>query len=165
MNSGQKFNVAIIDDDTFMHEMIGDYFRTHFSNAQLSNYTTGEEALQADLNLMQLILLDYNLSSKDKDSANGLKVLQQINARYNHIPVIVLSAQENPEIAANTVRLGAWDYIIKNEQSFNRLGMEVGKIMDRAVMINETAARSKLVNMAVIVAALIFGGFLVAKFV
>ena len=164
MLPGKTFNVTIIDDDPLMREMLSDYFTSRFPGSTVNAFTTGEDALAANLDGQQLILLDYHLSVNKKESMNGLQVLRQLNSRYNGLPVIVFSGQDNPEIAAATVQYGAWDYIIKNDNAFNRLGVEVTKLMDRAVLINETAARSKMVRLSILLAAVLFIWLLATKF-
>jgi response regulator of citrate/malate metabolism len=87
--------------------------------------------LSENLKGQHLVLLDFHLSSNSQQGKNGLQVLKELCSTYIDLPVIVLSAQDNREIAMNIVKNGAWDYIIKNELAFDRLGIEVAKLIDR----------------------------------
>ena len=45
------------------------------------------------------------------------------------MPVVFISGQDKPEIAISTMKYGAWDYIIKNDQVFNRLDITLNQIV------------------------------------
>ena len=57
---------------------------------------------------IDLILLDLVLPD-----SQGLESFQKINVEYSDIPVVVLTAVADEEIAVMTVQLGAQDYLIK----------------------------------------------------
>lgn len=164
MKSEKEFNIAIVDDDAFMQEMITDYFQAHFPEASITSFKSGEEALSADLNNHQLILLDYHLGKSNKQNMDGLEILKRFNSKYSNIPVIILSGQDDPEIAGNILQHGAWDYIIKNQDSFKRLGLEVIRLMDRKSMITENNIRTKIVNASMLISLILFVILLASKF-
>jgi DNA-binding NarL/FixJ family response regulator len=159
------FHVSVIDDDPMMREMIIDYFQNGFEEAVVNGFSTGEEALQSDLKNHSLIVLDYSLAAGNGTNMNGLQVLKKLNEFNPALPVIVLSGQDNPEIAASTLKNGAWDYIIKNENTFSRLGITVRKLIARGLIINETTARGKMVNLSILVATVLFLSLLMKRFV
>jgi CheY-like chemotaxis protein len=53
-------------------------------------------------------LLDYSLPGQ-----NGIEVLKMIRRRRPHLPVILLTGQGNEAIAAQSIKEGAQDYIVK----------------------------------------------------
>jgi len=165
MKSEKEFNIAIVDDDSFMQEMITDYFQAHFPEAKITNFMSGEDALNTDLNKYQLILLDYYLGKSNKQNMDGLEILKKFNLKYSNIPVIVLSGQDDPEIAGNILQHGAWDYIIKNQDSFKRLGFEVIRLMDRKSMNSENNLRNRIVNASLLIAVILFAILLTDKFI
>ena len=55
------------------------------------------------------ILLDYRLPG-----VNALEILRELNQRADHPPVIIVTGQGDEEVAINSLRLGAADYLIKN---------------------------------------------------
>ncbi|MFN8142804.1 MAG: response regulator [Bacteroidia bacterium] len=67
------------------------------------------------------VVLDYHLDSSDPTAMNGLQVLKKIKEQFPEVPVIFLSGQEKAEIAANTMKYGAYDCVVKNESAFHRL--------------------------------------------
>jgi DNA-binding NarL/FixJ family response regulator len=64
MLTDKKYNVAIIDDDQLMRELLTDYLTSRFSGTVVSHYKTGEEALSENLKGQHLVLLDFHLSVK-----------------------------------------------------------------------------------------------------
>ncbi len=73
----------------------------------------GQEALeQLRASSPDLMLLDMKLPRQD-----GLETLRRARAIAPTIPVLILTAYHSPEIAQETVRLGALDYIPKPFES------------------------------------------------
>jgi DNA-binding NarL/FixJ family response regulator len=115
------FKIFIIDDDATMREMLKDFCETKYSDAEVCTYATGEPAME-DLYLKpEVIVLDYYLDSVEKNAMNGIETLKRIKELLPNTPVLFLSSQDNPQIAADTIKHGAYDYIVKNEGAFNRL--------------------------------------------
>ena len=156
--------MAIIDDDPLMREMLTDYLTTHFSGIVVTQYKSGEEALSDNLKVQHLVLLDFHLSSNNHQGKNGLQVLKELGSTYIDLPVIVLSVQENREIAMNSIKDGAWDYIIKNELAFDRLGIEVAKLMDRSEFESKHSDRVKFVRFSLVMVTVLFFLILFSKF-
>ncbi|MEI7801722.1 MAG: response regulator, partial [Bacteroidota bacterium] len=67
------------------------------------------------------IILDYNLNSVNTSAANGLEILKKIKEEKPDVFVIFLSGQEKIEIAVDTIKYGAYDYVVKNQSSFLRI--------------------------------------------
>ncbi|HRY99642.1 MAG TPA: response regulator [Bacteroidales bacterium] len=63
-----------------------------------------------------LVVLDYHLGSM-----NGLDILRYLRAVHPEIRVIVLSAQEDIEVAVNALKAGAFDYIVKDARALGNL--------------------------------------------
>ena len=57
-----------------------------------------------------LILLDLNLPD-----ASGLDTLRRLRERFSFVPVVLLTAIEDPEIEASALRAGAQDFLGKDE--------------------------------------------------
>ena len=115
------FRIFIVDDDPTMSEMIKDFLETKYDNAEISIFQTGEKALLDLFKKPDVVVLDYHLDSSDSTAMNGLDILKRIKDLLPNVPVIFLSSQENPQIGANTIKYGAYDYIVKNETAFHRL--------------------------------------------
>jgi CheY-like chemotaxis protein len=68
----------------------------------------------------ELVLLDYHLEEGD-----GLSCLRRLREADAVVPVIVVSGQECPEVAADLLQAGADDYIGKNDLGTDALARSV----------------------------------------
>ncbi len=162
MKKDQKFDVFLVDDDktylgvlehTLKHDIAGNI-------GVLKTFSTGEECineLQQQHAKPDIIVLDYFLNSSSKDAANGVNILRKIKSINKDIQVIMLSSQEKLEVAVNTIKLGAHDYVIKNESAFIRVGHLI-KIIMHNINLNKRMNRYEKWNW--VIAAL----FLIAIF-
>jgi two-component system OmpR family response regulator len=158
MYTNRPLKISIIDDDSQMREMLKDFFVGKYAQSEVSAFSTGEEALERMIVEPNLIVLDYNLDSIDAVAMNGLQVLKKIKERFPNAPVIFLSGQEKAEVAANTMKYGAWDYIVKNESAFHRLEIIINNILGH-VDLKKNLGTQKFFNrfLAILVVALIIG--------
>lgn len=158
MYTNRELKICIIDDDAQMLEMLKDFFEGKYPAAVISAFKTGEESLSSIIVQPDLIVLDYHLDSIDAMAMNGLQVLKKIKERFPNVPVIFLSGQEKAEVAANTMKYGAWDYIVKNENAFNRLEIHINNILGN-VDLKKNLGTQKFFNrfLAILVIAMIIG--------
>lgn len=113
--------IVIIDDDPVLCEMVKDTTSKKFPGSEISSYSTGEDALREIILAPDVVILDYQLDSVKADAMNGIQVLTKLKERYSDLPVIFLSSQDKTEVASNTIKYGAHDYIVKNETAFQKL--------------------------------------------
>ncbi|NJM95882.1 MAG: DUF3685 domain-containing protein [Phormidesmis sp. RL_2_1] len=59
---------------------------------------------------IDLIILDLGLGARNPESTPGLQVCQQLKTDFPHLPILVLSAQNEPVIQAAAERMGADGY-------------------------------------------------------
>ena len=117
----RKFLVFVVEDDRHLQKMIVDFLTDRFPDIEVKLYKTGEDAL-IDLNLQpHLIVLDYFLSLYEKDAMDGLMVLSHIRQANKSIRVVMFTGQEDPDVAAASIKMGAYDYIVKTPESFEKL--------------------------------------------
>lgn len=93
---------------------------------------TGTEALESLQQVdVDIILLDYVLP--DIDGLAWLTEWQQQNQENYYCPVIIITGKGNENIAAQSIKSGAEDYIIKNQLTPARLKQSV----DRAIVVKQ----------------------------
>lgn len=122
--TNDQLNIVIVEDNEMYSILLNHKLKNSF-NARLNSYTSGEEFL-ANLELEKntdLILLDYNLPGM-----NGLSTLQQIKEKSPDTEVIILSNQNIMQIAIDSLKEGAFDYVIKNEEAIERIINSIYKI-------------------------------------
>jgi heterodisulfide reductase subunit A len=99
--------VLIVDDEPIVRESIRDWLK----DAGYHVYTaeSGEEALSLiEKHDFGVIVLDVRLPGK-----TGVKVLGEVKQTKPQIKSIVITAYPSAELAAEAVKLGAVDYLIK----------------------------------------------------
>ena len=121
MAGPSRLRISVIEDELQMSEMLKDFIRHKYSIAEINMYSSGEEALSKIIEAQDLFIVDYHLDSDNPNAMNGVQFLQKLKGRYPNAQVIFLSGQEKSQVAADTMKYGAYDYIVKNDNAFNRL--------------------------------------------
>lgn len=129
MYTNKNFSIVIIDDDPAFSEMLKDFIKNKFPNAELAAYDTGESAMSGIYKSPDVIVLDYHLDSSKSEAMNGIQVLKKLKEQYSDTLVIFMSGNDRAEIAANTIKYGAYDFIVKNESAFHRLEIILNNIL------------------------------------
>ena len=112
--------ILIVDDEPMQREMLREHL-SQMSNFEIHAFGTGEECLAAaKIRTPTIVFLDYNLNSEVKDAMNGIEVLQEIKEIYPETDVVMISGQDKIEVAVNSIKHGAFDYIVKGEGAFHR---------------------------------------------
>jgi len=103
--------IFIVEDSVVYKDLIVGYLeQKKFKN--LKTYKNGEECLK-DLHLKpDIIVLDYSF-----EGINGLEFMRKVRSEHPTIDFIFLSGQSDVQIAVEIMKLGAADYIEKNEKA------------------------------------------------
>jgi two-component system OmpR family response regulator len=120
MKGDKKLKVFLVDDDqVFLKSLEIDFLEN--SDFFVETFKTGEQCLAALNNGPDLIVLDYYLDGIEKNAMNGISTLDVIKLKYPDLPVIMLSSQDEIQIAVSCMHHKASDYIVKSPTSFIRL--------------------------------------------
>jgi two-component system OmpR family response regulator len=112
--------IFLVDDEPIQNEMLKDYISERF-RYQIKTYESGESALQ-DMHLSpEIMVLDFHLNSHLPDAQNGVEVLKKVKELHPETQVIMLSGQDKLEVAIDSMKHGAYDYVIKGETAFSRM--------------------------------------------
>ena len=76
---------------------------------------------------VDLVLLDLNLP----DSA-GLDTFRSVHRHAMHLPIVILSGQDDVELAVDAVSLGAQDYLTKGEANRSSLARSIRYAIERS---------------------------------
>jgi two-component system OmpR family response regulator len=123
MNTRNEYSVFLVDDDKMFLTSLKNSLRQQFGSAlKVSEYATGEECIQNMGNSPDIVILDYYLNDDEHpDTADGIKVLREIKSISKDCTVIILSAQDNLQVAIDSIKNGAFEYIAKSESAFVRI--------------------------------------------
>jgi DNA-binding NtrC family response regulator len=99
--------ILVIDDESTLRESL--QIALTASGYGIKTARTGEEGLELFLQeTPDLVLLDHWLPG-----INGDQVLQKIQEANPEIPVIIMTAQGSVELAVQSMKMGAFDFLVK----------------------------------------------------
>jgi len=117
--------ILVVDDEAPVREVLAEYFATEGYTVDTAG--SGVEALTAVRDgRADLVLLDVRMPGLD-----GVQVLRRIREFDGHVPVIMVTANEDVALARETLKLGAFDYVAK-PFDFDYLDRAVAAGMARA---------------------------------
>lgn len=106
----QPPKILIVEDDADQRELTCETMRMHFDYGDpdaVVAVATGAECLAQDLRRFEIIMLDFNLPDMQ-----GLDLLDRIVQTVN-VPVIFVTGENDSAVAAEAIRRGAQDYVVK----------------------------------------------------
>lgn len=112
--------IFVVDDDEMLSMALEDYIARKTKH-EVFLFNTGEECLEHLEEQPDIIILDYNLNSVKKDAADGLIILEAIKKVDDHVKVVMLSSQEASWIVVQTKKMGAEQYVVKDENAFEKI--------------------------------------------
>ncbi|MGZ4034906.1 MAG: response regulator [Bacteroidia bacterium] len=139
MKTGE-LSISIVDDDEMFLTSLKHFLQQKFrSPINIKLFHTGEEFLK-DLSEQKsdIVILDYILNNSRPYAMDGYAVLQKIKQLNPEMTVIMLSGQNRIEVAIQSIKDGAYDYIVKNDTVF----LKIQTVLKNA--INSTLASKRL---------------------
>jgi DNA-binding NtrC family response regulator len=102
-----RFKILVIDDESILRESLETALKTSGYDVVISS--TGEEGLELFRREgPDLVLLDHWLPG-----INGDEVLRRIKEEETETPVIIMTAQGSIDLAVNSMKMGAFDFLVK----------------------------------------------------
>ena len=120
MENQKKTKIFLVDDDAFFLKSLEIQFLNQ-GGFEVETFATGELCVENLSKNPQIIILDYYLDGVEENAMNGIKTLDKIKEFNPDIPVVILSSQDQIEVAVDCMHHKALDYVVKNETAFLRL--------------------------------------------
>ena len=135
-------NIFIVDDDPVQAMMLSDHL-SKYSYLNIHTFLTGEECMKnLEIVKPQIIFLDYYFDKVSNTSMDGLDILKAIRSAQPEVSVVMFSGQDRIEVAVNTMKYGAFDYVVKSESAFHRAENVIFNII-RKLKLEQSAALYK----------------------
>lgn len=137
----QRYKIFIVEDD----EWYGQFLHYHISmnpdyDTELIN--SGDQLLKKLSENPSLITLDFSMPT-----ITGDKLLIEIKKQLPHIPVLIISGQEDISTAVQLLKEGAYDYIVKNENTKDQLRVAIQNALEHQSLKQEVQyLREKIVE-------------------
>ncbi len=124
-----NYPIAIVDDNQSFSLILSDYLLDE-CNLHSKKYTNGNDFLnEYKVGDDRIIILDFDFGVDN--GPNGLFILKRIKEINPIARVIMVSGQDNLEVAIETMRQGAVDYFIKtNKTVFPTIVCSILKLID-----------------------------------
>jgi len=132
MNTAQdSYSVFLVDDDKMFLSSLKNSLSNQFkSGVEVSTFTSGEDCLKQIGDNPDIVVLDYYLNDGQHPNAmDGLEVLKRIKEASEDSAVIMLSGQDKLQVALDSIKNGAYEYIAKSESTFVRIQNVVKNII------------------------------------
>ncbi|WP_300977004.1 sigma-54 dependent transcriptional regulator [Flavobacterium sp.] len=127
----EELKIFIVEDDPFFGETLKYHLKLN-PDFNVLLFGSGKECLNNLHQKPAIICLDFGLPDISGDVL--LKRIKEIN---NTIPVIIISGQEDIEVAVDFLKSGATDYIVKNNHTKDLLWNSILKIKENRSLVQE----------------------------
>lgn len=128
--------ILIIDDSLAIKEFIKYCLSKAWPAVEIDIYDPAQGQPDEAFDWVQydLIILDYQLGLSDED---GLDWLKKFNTYSNIPPILFMTAYSHEDIAVRAIKLGAEDYLNKDELSAKRLTERISEIIGEPIHKSE----------------------------
>lgn len=110
-----SFRIFVVEDDPWYSELLT-YHLNHNPDYEVHCFSTAKDCLASLYLGPEVICLDYSLPD-----STGEEVLKKIKQLNPDIQVVIISGQEDIKTAVELLKLGAYDYIVKDDDTRERL--------------------------------------------
>ncbi len=125
-SDNKGISIFLVDDDPLYLKSLEFEFCQN-PNLKIKTFLTSKACIEKLFLNPDVIILDYILSIPHGKALDGLQTLIKIKEILPETQVIMLSALESVEVATNSIKMGASDYVIKNRDTFNQLKTHIKK--------------------------------------
>ncbi|MBL3655696.1 sigma-54-dependent transcriptional regulator [Fulvivirga sediminis] len=131
MYEQEPVKIFVVEDDPAYTKFL-QYVLGLNPDFEVTSFSTGKECLDNLYQKPAIVTLDYSLPDMP-----GEKVLQEVKSYDTSIQVVIISAQEKIGTAVELLKLGAYDYITKDEDTKNRLLNTINNARQNISLIKE----------------------------
>jgi DNA-binding NtrC family response regulator len=115
MKTNRLLKIYILEDDRWYGAMLEHHLSLN-PDYQVSKFENEQAFLKALIDIPDVVTLDYSLTEMD-----GGQVLKKIKQLSPQTEVIIISGQKDIATAVSLLKAGAFDYIVKDEDTNDRL--------------------------------------------
>jgi len=131
MNSNTSIRIFAVEDDPVYTRFLK-YVLELNPEYEVHTFENGKSCINQLHENPDVITLDYTLPD-----LSGEEVLSSIKASNPDCHVIVISGQEDISTAVDLLKIGAYDYITKDDETKNRLITSIGNAIKNITLIKE----------------------------
>ncbi len=125
----QTLNILLVDDDEFFASIVANQLQDEYKY-KVTIARNGLEAKElistGGSNHFDIILTDYFMPEM-----NGIDLLKWIHEHNMETPVVMLTAAGSETVAVEAMKLGAYDYVRKEQLDLQHLGIVIDATHER----------------------------------
>lgn len=123
--AGKPFKIFIVEDDKIFAKILSHHLSLN-PDFQVEEFYTGKEFLNNLYKKPDMISLDYNLPGP-----SGMEIVEKVKAYDSKLPIVIVSGQQDINTAVELFKKGVYDYIVKDDDSKERLWNISAKIKEK----------------------------------
>jgi DNA-binding NtrC family response regulator len=125
----QTLNILLVDDDEFFANIVANQLQDEYKYKVTITHN-GREAKEliamGGSNHFDMVLTDYSMPEM-----NGIDLLKWIQDHKLETPVVMLTAAGTDVVAVEAMKLGAYDYVRKEQLDLQHLGIVINATHER----------------------------------
>ncbi|HYS54449.1 MAG TPA: diguanylate cyclase [Thermoanaerobaculia bacterium] len=142
--SSPATRLLIVDDDARYARALRELLTESFSDLHITHVTTIDEACRrVDTGQVDMVILDLGLPDAD-----GLESLERLHDCILEIPIIVLTARSDENLALAALQHGAEDYLVKDAVNHQILARSLRYALERHRVIRDLGRVTKELQVA-----------------
>ncbi len=118
----EQVKIFVVEDNEWYNRLLVHHLNMN-PDFEVKSYLSGKELLNNLHDSPDIITLDYRLPD-----IKGTELLKKIKEYDESIEVIVISEQDDVQVAVDLLKEGAYDYLVKNEEIQTRIHSAVNRI-------------------------------------
>jgi DNA-binding NtrC family response regulator len=149
--------IFVVEDNQVYNKLITGYLSKQ-GYSKVKTFFSGEECVNAveKGEVPEVVIQDYFL-----ENMNGLDVLKKVKKLSPESEFVFLTNNESMEVAVNTIKYGAYDYIIKDRVTLDKVVDRIQKISKfKTLKRNNKQIRQMMVLFTVVVFLIVLFAFL-----
>jgi PAS domain S-box-containing protein/putative nucleotidyltransferase with HDIG domain len=121
------YQILLVDDNPQDRELVERELHVNFPECNVLNVGNHSDLLETlKVNSPDLVISDYHMPWAD-----GLQIFRQIREQNHSCPVIIYSGTGNDQIAAEALKAGVDDYVVKSNDRLPQLMMSARLALER----------------------------------
>lgn len=133
----EALKIFVVEDDPVYAKVLKHHLSLN-PDYDVHVFNSGKECLGKLYLNPSIVTLDYSLPD-----TTGMEVLQQLLKHNANLPVIIISGQEDVSTAVSLLKEGAYDYIIKDNNTKDRLWKIIGNVRENLALRQEVSELRK----------------------
>lgn len=114
--------IFVVEDNQIYNKLVVSYLKTN-KFTRVESFLSGEDVLRNMHQNPDIIIQDYLL-----EGMTGIEVLIKAKKTNPDVEFIFLSGQDSIDIAINSMKYGAYDYIVKDQMALQKMVNKIHKI-------------------------------------